>query len=174
MATSSQGYGQAVPGDADTSPQVTQAATGGSVTDRSCAIARQFVEDGVNAHDLARIQTLLAPGFTITHNVHTPGTQGPEAFQEACSPFFQAFPDLHITITEMIGSGDRVASRYVVTGTNNGSWMGHPPTHRQVRYDAVNTMTVRDDRIVRMDILDDFYALSRQLGLLPAEEESRH
>lgn len=172
MATSSQGYGQAVPDE--TAGAVGPAATGGSLADRNGALIRHFVEVGVNGADTGVIDRFLSPGFTIVHNVRASALTGPAAFHEVCDGFLAAFPDLQVTLRDVVAAGDRVAADMIVGGTNTGEWLGHPATGRRVTYRAMALATLANDRLTHLTILDDYASLLQQLGWIVMPEVSRH
>lgn len=59
-----------------------------------------------------------------------------------------AFPDFHLAIDDLVVDGDTVWLRMSGTGTNDGSFMGHPPTGRTMRTDVFDALRVKNGRIV--------------------------
>jgi predicted ester cyclase len=49
----------------------------------------------------------------------------------------RAFPDLRVTVEDVIAEGDKVVGRNAVTGTHQGEYMGVPPTGKSVTYDEI-------------------------------------
>jgi predicted ester cyclase len=60
--------------------------------------------------------------------------RGAQVLQEMFARLITAFPDLHITVEDVIAEGDKVVSRNTVTGTHQGEYMGIPPSGRSVTY----------------------------------------
>jgi steroid delta-isomerase-like uncharacterized protein len=174
MAASFQDPGQPGPAATPVAGSVSQGATGGSEAERHEALVRDFFEQAVGGHDMARIRAALGTDFTITHNVRAATQAGPEAFIEVCGPFLTAFPDMQVTVVDLIAAQDRVAVDLLVSGTNAGGWLGHPATGRKVAYKAMAMLTVQDDRISRMVAIDDYCSILQQLGLVVMPEVSRH
>lgn len=48
-----------------------------------------------------------------------------------------AYPDLQITIEDVIAEGDKVVGRNSLTGTHKGDYMGLPPTRKSVTYSEI-------------------------------------
>src|SRR3977135_3801294 len=49
---------------------------------------------------------------------------GAQALKQVWVTLLRAFPDLHVTVEDLIAEGDRVVSRNTVTGTHHGADMG--------------------------------------------------
>jgi len=64
--------------------------------------------------------------------------EGPGGVQEGVRMLLRGFPDLHLTIEELIAEGDRVVARFTMSGTNTGEYRGLPaPTQRHFESEAV-------------------------------------
>lgn len=91
-----------------------------------------------------------------------------EGVKEFYSGLWAAFPDLHITIEDMVGESDRVAWRLTVTGTHQAEFRGVPATGTQVRFAAQYIFRFRDGKIVERWTNFDRLGLMIQLGAIPA------
>jgi steroid delta-isomerase-like uncharacterized protein len=58
--------------------------------------------------------------------------RGLKDYKQFINEMFNAFPDLHLTIDDMVAEADKVVTRFTWTGTNKGEFMGRPPTNRKV------------------------------------------
>ena len=82
------------------------------------------------------------------------------------APFRQSFPDVHMTIVDLIAEADKVVGRFSCSGTHHGTWRGHPPTGRRFRNIAeVYIFTVHDGRIASAWGLEDTHTRMHQLGI---------
>ena len=79
----------------------------------------------------------------------------------------RAFPDLHVTIEDLIAEGDKVVSRNTVTGTHDGEYMGVPPTGRPVTYDEIFVVRFAGGRIAETSGVVDVFSQMKQLGAIP-------
>jgi predicted ester cyclase len=82
------------------------------------------------------------------------------AFIEA---MLTAFPDQRITIEDIVASGDRVAVRYTITGTQLGPFGEIPPTGIQVHWSAMSIFRIADRKIVEAWWSEDMIGLMQQL-----------
>lgn len=90
---------------------------------------------------------------------------GVEAFY---SLLWSAFPDLRISVDDMIGEGDRVAWRLTVKGTHEGEFRGVSPTGVAVTFGAQYLFRFRDGVIVERWTNFDRLGVMVQLGAIPA------
>jgi steroid delta-isomerase-like uncharacterized protein len=74
---------------------------------------------------------------------------GGELFLERIyRPFVQAFPDLQITVEDVLSDGDKVVVRWRARGTHQGDGLGIPPTQRPMDARGMTWMEFRDGRMV--------------------------
>jgi predicted ester cyclase len=79
-----------------------------------------------------------------------------------------AVPDANIAAEDLLVDGDRVAVRFVLTGTHQGELLGAPGTGQVLHVDGITALRFAGDRVAeRWNRLDDVTLLT-QLGLLPA------
>ncbi|MFF2350926.1 ester cyclase [Kitasatospora sp. NPDC058115] len=115
----------------------------------------------------ATIDEVAAPDLLV----RTPlplDTTGVQALKQVFTTLLRAFPDLRVTVEDVIAQGDKVVSRNTVTGTNLGEYLGRPPTGRAVRYDEIFVFRFADGRIAETWGVVDLLTQLRQLGVLPS------
>jgi steroid delta-isomerase-like uncharacterized protein len=88
--------------------------------------------------------------------------------RQALPAFRTAFPDLNITVGEMLADGDKVAYRLNVTGTHTGEFMGIPATGRRIAITETHIDQVANGRIARHDGDWDQMGMLQQLAVIPA------
>jgi steroid delta-isomerase-like uncharacterized protein len=92
--------------------------------------------------------------------------EGPEAFRKVHEQFCGAFPDLRLTIEDVVSEGDRVAVRWRADGTLQGDHLGFPATGRKASMTGSSFITVRDGKIVdgwnQMDMQGFFQRLRQE------------
>ena len=83
---------------------------------------RQHFEDFVNRQDLSAADRNIAPEYhehgTDAPENSPPGPEGPKRYLAAA---FKRFPDIHVTIEDIIAEGDRVVVRNTWRATDNTS-----------------------------------------------------
>ena len=92
---------------------------------------------------------------------------GAELLKEVFGRLHGAFPDLHITIEDLIAEGDKVVGRNTVTGTHQGEYMGLPPTGKSITYNEIFICRFASGRIAETWGVVDVLSQMKQLGLVP-------
>ena len=126
------------------------------------------IYEAINTGNLALLDEVVAPDYTE----HSEGFQGVEPFKQQLAAFRAAFPDLRVTVEDLLIDGDRFASRTTVTGTNTGDLMGMPATGKQISVEAVDIGRVEGGQAQERWGGLNMYALLTQLGVIPAPQPS--
>jgi steroid delta-isomerase-like uncharacterized protein len=74
--------------------------------------------------------------------------RGPEGFVAFAEQIRSAFPDTDLTIEDIFGVDDKVAIRWVATGTHQGEGLGVPPSSRPVRIPGSTIVRIAKGKIV--------------------------
>ena len=93
---------------------------------------------------------------------------GAQALKEVFGKLHQAFPDLHVTVHELIAEGDKVVGRNSVSGTHQGENMGLAPTGKSVTYNEIMIFRFANGRIAETWGVVDVFSQMKQLGRWPA------
>src|SRR5450432_3910313 len=100
-------------------------------TAQNKAVYRRFIQEAFNEGRLDALDSLLAPTYVL-HDAPPGAPSGPHAVAAVVSMFRAAFPDLAITIDELVAEGDTVCARATTRGTHRGTIFGLAPTGRTV------------------------------------------
>jgi steroid delta-isomerase-like uncharacterized protein len=131
------------------------------------AVIRSFIEDVLNAGDLARANDLVHESFIELDPL--PGQQqGREGLKAVISQLRSAFPDIRWTIAEMVSEGDKVVTRFTWVGTHRGAFLGIPATGKPVEVKGVVIDRLEAAKMADSRILMDTLGLLQQLGAIPA------
>lgn len=111
------------------------------------------------------IDEVVAPDALISTPLPIEAT-GADLLKEVFGRLHRAFPDLHITIEDLIAEGDKVVARDTVTGTHQGEYMALPPTGKSVTYNEIFIVRFADGRIAETWGVVDVLSQLRQLGAI--------
>jgi steroid delta-isomerase-like uncharacterized protein len=89
------------------------------------------------------------------------------------SKYYDALPDIHWTIDDMVAEGDKVAARTTWTGTHKGEIMGIPPTNKKVTVSGIVIDRFAGGKIVEDNGIFDMLDLMRQLGPVPTPKKEK-
>lgn len=139
-----------------------------STLEANKALARRFYEEFWCNGNADAADALVAE--TITHGQLPPGwPSGREGFKAIVRLWRRGFPDMHEAIEFMIAEGDRVASRFHLTGTHLGPFYDLAPTGRRVDIHGIDLLRIADGRIVDWVYQEDTLGLFLQLGRMPGD-----
>ena len=130
--------------------------------DHAATLRRAY--DLINAHDIDAFGELLADDFVEHEELPAAGPT-----REGVKDFFRmqiaAFPDLTMTVEDVVDGGDKLAARVRLTGTHEGEFMGMPATGRSVDVPLIDIMRFADDGLVHEHWgVFDAMAMMEQLG----------
>jgi steroid delta-isomerase-like uncharacterized protein len=123
----------------------------------------EFIQAIFNEARFDRLGDFLAPSYAIQEA--PPGTApGGEGVRQVVTMFRTAFPDMTITLDEVIAEGDTVAALSRLRGTHRGEFMGVAPTGKTVSVTSLTMVRLEDGRLTKSWVKNDVASLMRQLG----------
>src|SRR3954464_405177 len=106
-------------------------------------VVRRYVEEFKSGGDEAGADELRSPAF-VNHSA-PPGTPaGPEGGLIAFRALRAAFPDMTVTVEDMVSEGDKVVTRQTFSGTHQGTWLGVRATGRKVAWSVIDIVRLED------------------------------
>jgi steroid delta-isomerase-like uncharacterized protein len=138
------------------------------MSEENKALARDSWERTVNQRDLDAMEEIYAPDFVW----HEPDQdiRGYEQGRQFASTFFDAFPDINITVEDVIAEGDQAVTRYTIRGTHRGETEEFgPPTGRQMELEGITIHRIEGGKIVEEWERYDNLSVMQQLGLVPEQ-----
>src|SRR5262249_17274954 len=133
------------------------------------ATFRRVVE-AVNTGDTELISKTIDEDVELGARIRTPlpiEETGAEAAKQVWAILPRAFPNLHITVEDLIAEGDKVVARNSVTRIHQGECTGRPPTGKSVTYNEIFIVRVADGRIAETCGVVDVLSQMRRLGVIP-------
>jgi predicted ester cyclase len=127
---------------------------------------RRVWEEVFNKGNLEIISEFFTPSYTF----HSPlglQAEGPEGFKQMVAMVRKALPDLHVTVDDLFGEGDSVATRVTITGTFKGELMGIAPTGNKMTNSVILITQWKDGKEVEAWEALDTLSFYKQLGIKP-------
>ena len=126
-------------------------------------LANRFAET-LNTHNVDLFDTFIAPTY-INHNPFVaPGLHGVKEF---FAGWLAAFPDTVVTVEDAFVAGDKVVGRYTYRATHQGTFLGIPPTGKQITMRSIDIWLVENGMFIEhWDELNTLEVM-QQLGVVP-------
>ena len=124
------------------------------------ALIREHYDATANAFKPATIDRQVAADFV---DRGSPEIVGPEGVKAHIKALRIAFPDLSVTIEDMVAEGDLVAVRGTWRGTHQGEFRGVPAIGRKIEFGGMVFWRVSGGQIRERWGLIDTPTLMRQL-----------
>lgn len=128
------------------------------------AVMRQFFELA-NRHDVDQLLTLVHEDYIGESDVLAETIRGAARYGALLRGYYEAFPDTHYEIEQMLVSAESVVTRLRITGTHRGTFMGHPGSGRRFEIRLCHFDELRDGKIARAWYYWDTATMLRQLGI---------
>jgi steroid delta-isomerase-like uncharacterized protein len=110
----------------------------GEMSAKLKAAVREFYDRGWNQGDLSVVDELFSPEYQDHDAAAQTGASGPEAARRFIEIFRAAIPDLHVAIEDQYAEASTVTTRWIATGTHEGTLIGVPATHRRVAVGGIS------------------------------------
>ncbi len=113
------------------------------------------------------------PDYAYYNPSGNPNPKSREDAVESVKRFWKGFPDMSLSIEELIAVGDKTIVRFVIRGTHEGEFMGIPATGKKIELSGIIISRIENGKWVEEWEEMDIMGLMMQLGmeLKPKEAE---
>jgi steroid delta-isomerase-like uncharacterized protein len=137
------------------------------MSEQNKAIVRRLFEELWNKGNLSVADQLFSPNYAH-HDPSTPDFgRGPESERKRATLYRTAFPDLQLTIEDIIAEGETVMARWSCRGTHKGDLSGIAPTGKQFTISGVTIARLTNGKLAEGYVNWDALGLMQQLGVAP-------
>jgi steroid delta-isomerase-like uncharacterized protein len=133
-------------------------------------IVRRLFEEFWNNKNFNVVDEILTPD-SRNHDPNTPdlGT-GPEGYKKLGKMYTTAFPDVRLTIDDLLESGDNVVVRWRANGTHKGDLRGIAPTGKKMDISGITIARISNGKIADHWVQWSALTMMQQLGAVPTEQ----
>jgi steroid delta-isomerase-like uncharacterized protein len=131
-------------------------------------LTRRYFDEILNRGNFAVAADLLSASLAFRNPPVV--AHGIDEFVSAIAGVRAAFPDLHFAIEDEIAEGDKVVTRWRVTGTQRGPFLGHAPAGKVIDVSGINIFRIADGTIQEIWVNMDRLGEAEQLGWLQPSE----
>jgi steroid delta-isomerase-like uncharacterized protein len=126
----------------------------------------RYVEEVWNSHNPDALAAYFAPDAR-DHSL-TPGGidsgAGLDYLKERAQLLFNAFPDVHFIVEDVVQQDDRLAARVTLEGTHRGDFAGIPATGKRMKVYDFAMYRIAEGKFTDVWSLVDMQRLRDQLG----------
>jgi steroid delta-isomerase-like uncharacterized protein len=132
------------------------------------ALVRQHIEEGFNRDDWTVCEKTLADTYTAYYGAEGKANVGRDEYVRVCKFLRESFPDVNITIEDLVVEGDKVVMRYTERGTLSGRpFLGIEPAGQRYTKPGTTVYRAVDGRLAESWGVEDTLGWFRQLGKVP-------
>ena len=131
------------------------------------AVMKRFVEF-INTADEHLAREVIAPDAAFDAPTHGEPLRGPDGYLELLALLRNGFPDIQWTLEDMVAERDKVAARFIMRGTHQGTFFGVPPTGKKITVQAMNIYRLSNGKFVEEHGQPDMLGLLQQIGAVPS------
>lgn len=133
---------------------------------------REYVDEVWQNGNLDAIEEYVRPDY-VEHHLFSPyqRLEGIEEHRANVEEFVTAFPDMEFDIERVVVDGNKTAQLFTCRGTNQGEFMGAPPTGESVQFSAIGITEWENGQMVEDWSQVDVLTIMEQLGMAPEAEE---
>ena len=124
-------------------------------------------EEIVNQKNLDAFDEFYAAN--AVHHEPDQDLQGLEEVKQYIAMYFEAFPDMSVSVEDLIAEGDKVVSRYAYLGTHQGELQGIAPTNKHIEKEGITIHRIEGGKIVEEWEQYDKLSFLQQLGAVPEQ-----
>ena len=88
-------------------------------------------------------------------------------FKQSAQAIFTGFPDLRVSIDDLVAEGDKVVKRWTAHSTHTGEFMGIPATGNPVETTGIHIYRIAGGKIAEVWANSDSLGMMQQLGVIP-------
>ena len=134
--------------------------------------SRRLLEESFNEGKLELADQLISPD-AVNHDPAEParmqGLRGPDVLKQTVTMYRAAFPDVRLTVDDVIAADDKVVLRWHSEGTHRQGLEGLAPTGARASVTGISIDRWKDGKVVESWTEWDNLGLARQLGAAPPE-----
>jgi steroid delta-isomerase-like uncharacterized protein len=136
------------------------------MSEQNKTAVRRLFDELWNKGNLPVADELIASSYTH-HDASTPEVgRGPESEKKRVTLYRTAFPDMRLTIEEIVAESETVVARWTCRGAHRGELRGIAPTGKQFAITGVSVMHFAGGKMVEGYINWDALGLMEQLGVV--------
>lgn len=129
-------------------------------------VVQEFLDETYNKGNMKNTDRYVTPDFI--YHARGESIEGIEAYNEWVSSDRSIFPDIRVTIVDSIAESSKVASAFIVEGTQEKEFRGIPAANKKFETVGMNIFHFQDNKIKEGWVVVDALTAAIQLGAVKA------
>jgi steroid delta-isomerase-like uncharacterized protein len=140
-------------------------------TEENKALLRRYIKEVWDKQNPAAVDEFLAPDYK-RHRSPTIEPLTRDDQKQLLTKFRAGFPDIQLTVEEIIAEDNRLAFRSTIRATHQNEFLGIAPTGKKVTVGLVDVIHIENGKFVEQWGGPDLLDLVQQLGAEISVKES--
>ena len=129
------------------------------------ALVRRHIDAGFNRGDWTVCETTLADDYTARYGADGEANVGRDHYVRVCTFLRKSFPDVAISIEDLVVEGDKIVNRYIERGTLTGRpFLGIEAAGQRYAKPGTTVYRVAHGQLAESWGVEDTLGWFRQLG----------
>jgi len=135
-----------------------------SISEKNKQVVQKLYEQGLNKKNFDLLKELISDEY-----VGFQGTKGAPGFLAPVIPLFNAIPDAHYELQDLIADDNKVAIHWQLHGTQTRAFRNIEPTGKAFVNEGMAVFELKDGKITKGQVLTDRLAFLQSLEVLPSD-----
>jgi steroid delta-isomerase-like uncharacterized protein len=135
--------------------------------------AVRTVFDTFNGGDPDALDEVVAEDVVDHDPYNTFASEGREGLKQLIAGYRESFPDLEVTIEDLVAEGDKVVVRWTASGTQQGEVMGVSGSGKRSTIGGIGIDRIEGGRIVESWAHWDALGMLQQIGAIPEAQPAQ-
>jgi steroid delta-isomerase-like uncharacterized protein len=137
-------------------------------TEQNKIIARRYIEEVWSDGNIEAANAIINENFLFHGPIRE--VEGIEAFKQFVTAIHSTFPDINFIIEDLAAEEDKVAFRWIMTGTHNNEFMGIAATGKQFTVRGATFAHLSKEKMSEAWLYWDRLGMVEQLGAALAQQ----
>jgi predicted ester cyclase len=135
-----------------------------STSEKNKQVVQKLYEQGLNKKNFDILKELISDDY-----VGFQGMKGAAGFWEPVLFVFKAIPDAHYNLQDIVAEGNKVSIHWKLQGIQTGTLRNIEPTGKTIVNEGMAVFELKDEKIVRSQVLTDRLGFLQSLEVLPVD-----
>jgi steroid delta-isomerase-like uncharacterized protein len=133
------------------------------------AIVTKLLDALWSKGQLSIVDELVSKDFVGYWPFRAEPVRGPVEYKDLVAEMRKVFPDQTIKVFDQIAEGEKVVTRFEVTGTHRSEFLTVSPTYKKVNVEGLAISRIANGKIVETRVQMDTLTLLRGLGVVSSK-----